>query len=209
MNSIKSFPLSYYHIKRGQNLEQSTQKGGKTNHSAQNGSVPPFFFISVELETGCSFIGCQLPPHCSRQTETWKEVKAWKGTFLYWEVREAHPDVLGEAWERETMERRGERERERGMESAWYEWGFSNTISMGGFLLLKCAHVWGVFFKYEDVCVRQSILCVCVYRWVSGGSARNTVQTRYRYRFFFFFLSKCCQNSWSDGLSLQNISQIR
>lgn len=133
MNSIKpSRFLIKATLKRGQNLEQSTQKRGKTNHSIQNRSVP--FFIFWEPETGFSFIGCQLPTHYSRQTERWKGRKR-EGTFQHWVVREAHPpDVLGEAWE-------SKRERERWTECGLSAGFFKCVCILIRSLLLHCAHV--------------------------------------------------------------------
>lgn len=76
------------------------------------------------LEAGCYFIGWQLPTHCSRQTETWKDVKGRGEHFLYRGVREAHPDILDKAWERLKWEE-GETDRD-----GW------TVVKMEGFL--KC-----------------------------------------------------------------------
>lgn len=88
-----------------------------------------------------------------------------KGPFLYWAVREAHPDVLGEAWERERVwgekrekEKKRQGERKRDEERVCWVQNSSNVYAFqwGALCVLAegCAHVC---FKYEKGCVRQSL----------------------------------------------------
>jgi len=86
--------------------EKHPQRGGKTNHSTKNGSVPFLFF--GQPETSWSFIGCQLPPLCSRQTERWKE--GTRGGHFCIEELEG---LIRTSWEKHEKESETGRRREK------------------------------------------------------------------------------------------------